>query len=160
MNKQYDRYANIIIRTIKKYIFLKNKEYGDTGLGKWLIICDNNKKVTSEELLFLGNIVGVTGWKIWQENRNTIYSKNTYCICVYCGINEKILSTEKQYKWILTVGNKLLKSKFLSQISIQKSMYFKENLKTRNNIYSYNNNNVSIIKLDFNVNYNDYFIDD
>lgn len=155
MNKQYDKYANIIIRTIKKYIFLKNKEYGDTGLGKWLIICDNNKKVIYEQLLFLGNIVGVTGWKIWQGN-NTIYSKNTYCICVYCGINEKILSAEKQYKWILNVGNKLLKSKFLSQISIQKSMYFKENLKTRNNIYSHNSNNVSMIKLDFNV----YFIDD
>jgi hypothetical protein len=159
MNKQYDKYANIIIRTIKKYIFLKEKQYKlNTGLGKWLIICNNN--IEPEQLLFLGNIIGVTGWKIWQENRNNIYSKDTCCICIYCGINEKILSPEKQYKWILNVGNKLLKSKFLSQISIRKSMYFKENLKTRNNIYSYNSNNVSIIKLDFNVNYNDYFIDD
>ena len=69
MNKQYDKYANIIIRIIKKYIFLKEKQYNlNTGLGKWLIICNNNTE--SKQLLFLGNIIGVTGWKIWQENRN------------------------------------------------------------------------------------------
>jgi hypothetical protein len=157
MNKQYDKYANILIRTIKKYIFLKEKEYNsNTGLGKWLIICNNN--VESEQLLFLGNIIGVTGWKIHQD-KNNIYSKDTCCICIYCGINEKILSSEKQYKWILNVGNKLLKSKFLSQISIRNSIYFKENLKTRNNIYSHNSNNVSTLKLDFKKNII-YFVDE
>jgi hypothetical protein len=155
MNKQYDKYANIIIRTIKKYIFLQEKNYNyNTGLGKWLIICNNN--VETEQLLFLGNIIGVTGWKIYQDKNN---SKDTCCICIYCGINEKILSPEKQYKWILNVGNKLLKSKFLSQISIKNSIYFKENLKTRNNIYSHNSNNVSTLKLDFKKNII-YFVDE
>ena len=65
----YNKYANIIIRTFKKY---KNmwKKYMmfscNTGLGKWLIIIDDSK-IPKPELFWLGDIIGVTGYKLWKD---------------------------------------------------------------------------------------------
>jgi hypothetical protein len=163
MNKKnidYDKYANIIVRAFRKFLRLKEKNImygGDVGLGKWLVICNKNifDDIYDDKLLWLGKIIGVTGWKIWQDKNN---SDTTCCICIYCGINEKKINLLEQYKWILIVGNKILKSDYLHKICLKDSIYFKENIKTRQRIYSHTHCNVSSLKLDFD--YKCDFLDD
>lgn len=148
----YDKYANVIIRAFRKYIYLikKNIAYGgDIGLGKWLVICERKhfEGMYDDKLLWLGNIIGVTGWKIWGDRNN---SSKTWCICIYCGVNEHILKPNEQYKWILDIGTKILKSRMIQSICIKDAIYFKDNFKTARNIYSHNSNNASTLKLNFN----------
>lgn len=143
----YTKYANIIIRTFKKYINMWKKEIDpsiNTGLGKWLVIIDDTK-IPCPELFWLGGVVGVTGYKLWKDQRENVknnYDVNTTSLCIYCGVNEKILSPEKQYNWILHIGQKLSKSLYLKQISMRSKMWFKENLKSKQFIYSFNATNV------------------
>jgi len=142
----YNKYANIIIRAFKKYKNMSMKGYGcsNNGLGKWLIIIDDNK-TPNPELFWLGNIIGVTDYKLWKDQRENIknnYSTTTTCLCIYCGVNEKILTPEKQHNWILHIGKKISKSPYLKQISMRSKIWFKENIKTRQGIYSFNNTNV------------------
>lgn len=141
----YNKYANIIIRAFKKYKNMSMKGYGSrTGLGKWLIIIDDNK-TPNPELFWLGNIIGVTDYKLWKDQRENIknnYSTTTTCLCIYCGVNKKIQTPEKQHNWILHIGKKLSKSPYLKQISMRSKIWFKENIKTRQGIYSFNNTNV------------------
>jgi len=143
----YNKYANIIIRAFKKYknMWKKNMMITfNTGLGKWLIIIDDSK-IPNPELFWLGDIIGVTGYKLWKDQRENIknnYSTTTTCLCIYCGVNEKILTAEEQHNWILHVGKKLSKSPYLKQISMRSKIWFKENIKTRQGIYSFNNTNV------------------
>ena len=142
----YNKYANIIITAFKKYKNMSMKGYGfsNSGLGKWLIIIDDNK-IPNPELFWLGNIIGVTDYKLWKDQRENIknnYSTTTTCLCIYCGVNEKILTPEKQHNWILHIGKKISKSPYLKQISMRSKIWFKENIKTRQGIYSFNNTNV------------------
>lgn len=156
----YNKYANIIIRAFKKYknMWSKSEVYFNTsdegwsnwiprvniGLGKWLIIIDDTK-FPQPELFWLGGIVGVTGFKLWKEQRENYkdnYSITTTCLCIYCGVHEKILTPEKQYNWILHIGKKLSKSPYLNQISMGSKIFFKENIKTSQGIYSFNSTNV------------------
>jgi hypothetical protein len=69
----YNKYANIIIRAFKKYKNMCMKGYGfsNSGLGKWLIIIDDNK-TPNPELFWLGNIIGVTDYKLWKDQRENI----------------------------------------------------------------------------------------
>jgi hypothetical protein len=116
----------------------------NTGLGKWLIFIDDNKN-PNPELFWLGNIIGVKDYKLWKDQRENIktnYSTTTTCLCIYCGVNEKILTPEKQRNWILYIGKKLSKSPYLKQISMRSKIWFKENIKTRQGIYSFTNTNV------------------
>ena len=152
----YNKYANIIIRAFKKYKNMWKKSDANytgegqwvpcwnNGLGKWLIIIDDTK-IPQPELFWLGGIVGVTGFKLWKDQRENFknnYSITTTCLCIYCGVNEKILTPEKQYNWILHIGKKLSKSPYLKQISMRSKIWFKENIKTRQGIYSFNTKNV------------------
>lgn len=143
----YNKYANVIIRTFKKYKNMWKKHMMitcNTGLGKWLIIIDDTK-IPKPELFWLGDIIGVTGYKLWKDQRENIktnYSTTTTCLCIYCGVNEKILTPEKQNNWILHIGKKLSKSPYLKQISMRSKIWFKENIKTHQCIYSFNNTNV------------------
>jgi hypothetical protein len=150
----YNKYANIIIRAFKKYKNMSIKEYACyndcCGLGKWLIIIDDNKN-PNPELFWLGNIIGVTAYKLWKDDRYNIktnYSTTT-CLCIYCGVDEKILTPEKQHNWILYIGKKLSKSPYLKQISMRSKIWFKENIKTSRGIYSFNSTNVC--KLSMNI---------
>ena len=124
----YNKYANIIIRSFKKYMNMQMKGDGDgnLGLGKWLIIIDDNN-TPNPELTWLGNIIGVTDYKLWKDQRENIktnYSTTTTCLCIYCGVNEKILTPEKQHKWILHIGKKLSKSPYLKSICIRNKIWF------------------------------------
>ena len=141
----YNKYANIIIRTFEKYMNMQMKGYagGNLGLGKWLIIIDDNN-TPNPELTWLGNIIGVTDYKLFKggDKISKYYPASQTCLCIYCGVNEKILTPEKQHNWILHIGKKLSKSPYLKQISMRSKIWFKENIKTREGIYSFNNTNV------------------
>ena len=142
-----DKYANIIIRAFKKYMNMMEMDccYRDVGLGKWCIIIDDNK-TPEPQTFWLKNVIGVTGWKLWKEQRENLkgnYSITTTCLCIYCGINEKILSPEKQYNWILHIGKKLSINPYLKHISMRSDIYFKENKETREENYSFNSKNGS-----------------
>jgi hypothetical protein len=172
------------IKKIKYYKFIKkycknNKGYGKfvksgrshTGLGKWLVIvnCKDNPNICNyfddhansdwlslyNNFKFLDNIIGVTDWKVWKKHDDANIS-NTACICIYCGVSEEILDPNKQYKWILHIGNKLSKIEYIlskieyiKNISIINKIYFKENSKTRQGIYSDTHNNVCPLYVEF-----------
>ena len=119
--------------------------YRDVGLGKWCIIIDDNK-TPNPQTFWLKNVIGVTGWKLWKMEQ---FTTTTTCLCIYCGVNEKKLSPEKQYNWILHIGKKLSKNPYIKHISMGSEIYFKENTKTRGGNYSFNSKNVS--KLSVNI---------
>jgi hypothetical protein len=149
------KYAKIIFNFVRRLKYSKVGDYKySIGLGKWLVIvnCKDNPDSNSDyinsdwgrlckDLRFLDNIIGVTGWKWWKDHSYSDIS-NTACICIYCGISEKILEPNKQYKWITHIGNKLSKIEYIKNISIRDKIYFKENFKTRQGIYSQTHPNV------------------
>jgi len=151
------KYAKIIFNFVRRLKYSKVEKYKyATGLGKWLVIvnCKDSPNTIenwddensdwirlNRELLFLDNIVGVTGWKLWKNHTDADIS-TTASICIYCGISEKILESNKQYKWITHIGNKLSKIEYIKNISIRDKIYFKENFKTRQGIYSHTHPNV------------------
>ena len=149
------KYAKIIFNFVRRLKYSKVGDYKySIGLGKWLVIvnCKDNPDSNSDyinsdwgrlckDLRFLDNIIGVTGWKWWKDHSYADIS-NTACICIYCGISEKILEPNKQYKWITHIGNKLSKIEYIKNISIRDKIYFKENFKTRQGIYSQTHPNV------------------
>ncbi len=108
----YNKYANIIIRAFKKYKNMSMKGYGSrTGLGKWLIIIDDNK-TPNPELFWLGNIIGVTDYKLWKDQRENIknnYSTTTTCLCIYCGVNKKNPNSRKTTQLDFTYWKKIIK---------------------------------------------------
>lgn len=149
------KYAKIIFNFVRRLKYYKVGDYKfSTGLGKWLVIvnCKDNPGSNSDyinsdwgrlckDLRFLDNIIGVTGWKLWKNHTDADIS-TTASICIYCGISEKILESNKQYKWITHIGNKLSKIEYIKNISIRDKIYFKENFKTRQGIYSHTHPNV------------------
>lgn len=147
------KYAKIIFNFVRRLKYSKVGDYKfSTGLGKWLVIvnCKDNPDNPGsnsdwgrlcKDLRFLDNIIGVTGWKLWKNHTNADIS-TTASICIYCGISEKILESNKQYKWITHIGNKLSKIEYIKNISIRDKIYFKENFKTRQGIYSHTHPNV------------------
>ena len=166
-------YAKIIFNFIKKIKYYKFiKEHGKftkgsgsrVGLGKWLVIvnCKDNPNTFNyfddhekshwlsleNNLKFLNNISGVIDWKIWKRHDNANIS-NTACVCIYCGISENILEPSKQYKWIMYIGNKLSKIDYIKNISIRDKIYFKENTKSRQGIYSHTHSNVCPLYVEF-----------
>lgn len=128
------------------------KNFGEsswTGLGKWLIIIDDNK-LNNNELLYLEKQVGITGYKIWKEKRpekKNYYEIKTSSICVYCGW--KNINFNEQIDWINYIGYNLSKDKLLKKLSIRNKLYYKLNEDTNKNNYSFNKKNISKISLNF-----------
>lgn len=144
--KDFDKFANVIIRIFRLYMKLSEK-HGKGSLGKWLIIVkDDPHRDWYKNLFWLRNIIGITHYKVHQDDNN---SQNTACLCIYCGVNEKTVNPERQTNWILHVGKKLATSKYLKEISIRDTIYFKENTKTRHKIYSHTHEKVCDLMLAF-----------
>lgn len=145
----YRNYENYIEKQILYWFFLRYFKWRDyewrnpeddftTGIGKWLIFIDFTS-TNYDKLEYLYNKVGVTGFKIWRDNREEVkknFNEKEACICIYCGWKSK--SFEENKEWIKYIGFNISKDCYLKSISKRNRIFFKTNLDTHKGNYSFN----------------------